>query len=361
MCPLWEPGHPAGAPARLAMSVPPAPFWKAPVPMKPSLPSAFVSPCQGPTAVQSTGPLCLLASTTVVLEYVSFKLRSVSLPVSPQRPRCSVPDPGHSPGTPACFSQNSPSLRGCLCHSRTLCASLTVTLRVPMSLPDTPLIPQSLAPGGLISCLPGRWEGHGIGRAHSHLERVLLSQFQLWWQGSRRGLPSVRPQAPQPWLQLAPQAGVASFPWGKSHQPPLTSRILCSFPLSAQRPFLGVVPSVSPSRVCPPSLAWCLQLWSPPPAHGQHHPAQVSFLRAPLQPQAGPIPSPGTPSPGLAQRSCSPLSSSSPAHPGKRLQLGEGSSISSSAAACCGQRAQPGNAVATGGGAVWTQAPLCPA
>lgn len=43
--------------------------------MKPFLPSAFVGQCQDPTAFQSTRPLCLLASVTVVLEYVSFKLR----------------------------------------------------------------------------------------------------------------------------------------------------------------------------------------------------------------------------------------------------------------------------------------------
>lgn len=45
------------------------------VPNRPFLPSVFVSQCQGPTAFQSTRALCLLASMTIVLEYVSFKLR----------------------------------------------------------------------------------------------------------------------------------------------------------------------------------------------------------------------------------------------------------------------------------------------
>lgn len=84
------------------------------------------------------------------------------------------------------------------------------------------------------------------------------------------------PQATQP-SPAAPQEGLTPFPWGRSpHQPLLASPLL-----SAQRPFSGVPPSISPSRVCPPSLAWCLQLWSPPPALGQHHPAQVSFPRVP--------------------------------------------------------------------------------
>lgn len=93
------------------------------VPVRPFLPSVFVSQCQGPTAFQSTRPLCLLASVTVtvVLEYVSFKLRVSVAAYFPQRPCCSVSGPGCSPGTPVCFSwENSPSLRGCLCHSRTL-------------------------------------------------------------------------------------------------------------------------------------------------------------------------------------------------------------------------------------------------
>lgn len=44
------------------------------VPVKPFLPSAFVGQCQDPTTFQSTRPPCLLASVTVVLEHVSFKL-----------------------------------------------------------------------------------------------------------------------------------------------------------------------------------------------------------------------------------------------------------------------------------------------
>lgn len=133
--------------------------------------------------------------------------------------------------------------------------------------------------------------------------------------GFKRGCPRWDLRPPSPALQL---------PLGKAWLPFLGANPLISpswpapssaaHPLSAQRPFSGVPPSVSPSRVCPPSLAWCPQLWSPPPAHGQHHPAQVSFRRAPA-PALGnidgspgsPILSPRAPSPSLAQLSCSPI------------------------------------------------------
>ena len=128
-------------------------------------------------------------------------------------------------------------------------------------------------------------------------------------------------------------------------------------------------------RVCPPSLAWCLQLWSPLPTHGQQLPAlSPGQLPQGFPPQSWairdgspgpPILSPRMPSSGLAQLSCLPLLVPySPDHhvpPRKSLQLGEGSSVASSTAACHKQRAQPGDVVVAGGGAVWTLAPLCPA
>lgn len=136
----------------------------------------------------------------------------------------------------------------------------------------------------------------------------------------QRGLPA-RP--------AAPQAGLV-FPWGKSPPLPLlTSPLFGSGPPpppSAQRPLPGVMPSVSPSRVCPPSLAWCLQLWSPPPTPGQHHPARVSSPRAP-SPALGngggstglshPESQDALPSSGPAQLLPLPQPTAHPAPPGK--------------------------------------------
>lgn len=224
---------------------------------------------------------------------------------------------------------------------------------------------QALAQGSLISCSPGRrWKGH------THKETCLASCNYGGGVPKGATLSGVSVHPAQP-CSSPGRSGI--LPLGQiPSSPPPDQPLLCSSPFSAQRPFPGVIPSVSPSRVCPLSLVWYLQLWSPPSTHGQYHPAQVSFRTA-RSPAMGhidgstgsshPESQDALPRSGPAQLSPfpSPHSPAYPVPPGKRLQLGEGSSIPSSAAACSGQRAQPGDVVAAGGGAVWTQAPLCPA
>lgn len=255
----------------------------------------------------------------------------------------------------------------CLCLSgeepistRCLCAFL-VTHGVPKSLSETPRSPKAAAQGGWGSRSPGRWKGHGWERAHSPLER----DSQPLPTRVPKALPSARP--PSRACSSPGRSGVVLGQIPSSappDQPPLRQG-----PSQLRDPFLESCP-LFPLAECPPRLVWCLQLWSPPPAPGRHHPAQVSFPRAPSPAQGNRDGSTGLPHP----ESQDALPSSGPAQllppfpapqptqcPPERLQLGEGSSIPSSAAACHGQRAQPGNVVAAGGGAVWTQAPLCPA
>lgn len=157
-------------------------------------------------------------------------------------------------------------------------ASLWVTLGVPKSLSETPQSPEVLAQGGWEAGRGTAWE-----RAHSPLERDALP------------LPARVPKgaafsgASQPGLQLPRQV----WPSLGAHPLLLTSPLFGSGPLSAQRPLPGVMSSVPPSRVCPPSLAWCLQLWSPPPPPGQ-----------PAPPSSGQLPR--SPSPALGKRGGSP-------------------------------------------------------
>lgn len=167
--------------------------------MKPFLPSAFGSQCQGLTAFQSTKTLYLLASMTTVLEYVSFKLR-VSVAACFSLEAMLLSDPGCSPGTPVCFSQEkSLSLQDCLCHSRTLCTSLLVTLGVPMSLSEIPLTPRALAQGGLNSCPPGRGgRGTAWGRRTFTLTKGLAEPVPTVLVGFRKALPAAWPPATRP-------------------------------------------------------------------------------------------------------------------------------------------------------------------
>lgn len=181
----------------------------------------------------------------------------------------------------------------------------------------------------------------------------------------------MRPQAPQPRpaASCPDRCGILPFRQIPSSAAPDQPRppqlpLLSSETLSRRHALCFPEQSLSSkSGVVPTTLVSSPSTWPTPPSSGQLPQGPSPATSSTKGSTGSPIPSPGMPSPGLAQRSCSPLSSpSSPAHPGKRLRLGEGSSIPSSAAACRGQRAQPGNAVATGGGgAVWTQAPLCPA
>lgn len=116
----------------------------------------------------------------------------------------------------------------------------------------------------------------------------------------------------------APQASPHPSFWANPSsalpdQPPLLQLMLSQL----RDPFLESLPlvllrelEVELPRVCPPSLAWCLQLWSPLPIHGQQLPAlSPGQLSQGSPPQSWairdgssgpPILSPRMPSSGLA-------------------------------------------------------------
>lgn len=175
-----------------------------------------------------------------------------------------------------------------------------------MSLGEIPLTPQALAQGSLISCSPGSgWKGH----THTHKGTCSASCNYGGGVPKRAALSGVSVYPAQP-CSSPGRSGI--IPLGQIPSSPTPDQpLLCSSPFSAQRPFPGVIPS---SRVCPLSLVWCLQLWSPPQLMASTtQPRSASAGPAPqpwaiwMAPLGPPILSPRMPSPGLAQLSCPPF------------------------------------------------------
>lgn len=101
---------------------------------RPLLPSASVGQCQGPTACQSTRPVCLLASVPIVLEYVSSKLRVSVTAVPSLRGRAAVSlILGVLQGRLAISLRRAAHLWETVSVTQGLWASLLVTLGVPVS------------------------------------------------------------------------------------------------------------------------------------------------------------------------------------------------------------------------------------
>ncbi|CAN0408834.1 unnamed protein product [Rangifer tarandus platyrhynchus] len=121
-------------------------------------------------------------------------------------------------------------------------------------------------------------------------------------------------------------------------------------------PFLESPPSSSQlelPRVCPPSLAWCLQLWSHPTQPRSASPG----IPSPVMGSQWWLPWPFHPESQNAFLRSDPaqllplLVAYSPDHqmpPRKSLQLAQGSSTPSPTATCHGQHAQPGDMMAAG-------------
>ena len=130
--------------------------------------------------------------------------------------------------------------------------------------------------------------------------------------GSSVGLQATQSSPTAPQASLQPSLG-ATLSSALPDQPPLLQPTLSQL----RDPFLESLPlvllrelEVELPRVCPPSLAWCLQLWSPLPIHGQQLPAlSPGQLSQGSPPQSWairdgssgpPILSPRMPSSGLA-------------------------------------------------------------
>lgn len=127
-----------------------------------------------------------------------------------------------------------------------LCTFLLMTLGVPMSLGEIPMTPQALAQGSLISCSPGRrWKGH------THTYKGTCSASCNYGGGVPKGA-ALSGVSVHPAQSCSSPGRSGILPLRQIPSSPTPDQpLLCSSPFSAQRPFPGVIPSVSPSRSVP--------------------------------------------------------------------------------------------------------------
>lgn len=158
-------------------------------------------------------------------------------------------------GTPVLSSQGRGSSLGSCWRTRTLCISILVTPRILM-LPNDTLRPLK---SGLCWLIPihnrrglgEEWLGEGghtkgLSEIVLHLKKGFLMESSVGPGQLNPALPTGR-QSTHQWF-------------------------ICWPPSHSVTPFPGTT-SVSCSRACPQSLAWCLQLWSPIITHSPASPA----------------------------------------------------------------------------------------